>query len=174
MGYLIDAVGWRAVFYINVPLGLATLAALLVIVPHRREMTVQSFDPLGLLCLAGFVVCLLVGLQSAAQDGWEHARVQTLLLLAGASLIAFIVAEMWVSTPLVDLRLLRQPTYSLLCVVNCGNIIGLMLAFFLMPLMLQRLLGLTPIHARLILMVPSPLRLPPQPSRCTSRFSFPP
>jgi hypothetical protein len=77
--------------------------------------------------------------------------VQTLLLLAGASLIAFIVAEMLVSTPLVDLRLLRQPTYSLLCVVNCGNIIGLMLAFFLMPLMLQRLLGLTPIHAGLIL-----------------------
>ena len=76
---------------------------------------------------------------------------QTLLLLAGASLIAFIVAEMWVSTPLVDLRLLRQPTYSLLCVVNCGNIIGLMLAFFLMPLMLQCLLGLTPIHAGLIL-----------------------
>ena len=151
MGYLIEAVGWRAIFYINVPLGLATLAALLVIVPNRRETTVQSFDPLGLLCLAGFVVCLLVGLQSAAQDGWEHTRVQTLLLLAGASLIAFIVAEMWVSTPLVDLRLLRQPTYSLLCVVNCGNIIGLMLAFFLMPLMLQRLLGLTPVHAGLIL-----------------------
>jgi EmrB/QacA subfamily drug resistance transporter len=151
MGYLIDAVGWRAVFYINVPLGLATLVALLVIVPNRRETTVQSFDPLGLLCLAGFVVCLLVGLQSTAQNGWEHARVQTLLLLAGASLIAFIVAEMWVSTPLVDLRLLRQPTYSLLCIVNCGNIIGLMLAFFLMPLMLQRLLGLTPIHAGLIL-----------------------
>jgi DHA2 family multidrug resistance protein len=151
MGYLIDAVGWRAVFYINVPLGLATLVALLVIVPNRRETTVQSFDPLGLLCLAGFVVCLLVGLQSTAQNGWEHARVQTLLLLAAASLIAFIVAEMWVSTPLVDLRLLRQPTYSLLCIVNCGNIIGLMLAFFLMPLMLQRLLGLTPIHAGLIL-----------------------
>jgi EmrB/QacA subfamily drug resistance transporter len=151
MGYLIDAVGWRAVFYINVPLGLATLVALLVIVPNRRETTVQSFDPLGLLCLAGFVVCLLVGLQSTAQNGWEHARVQTLLLLAGASLIAFIVAEMLVSTPLVDLRLLRQPTYSLLCIVNCGNIIGLMLAFFLMPLMLQRLLGLTPIHAGLIL-----------------------
>jgi EmrB/QacA subfamily drug resistance transporter len=151
MGYLIDALGWRAVFYINVPLGLATLAALLVIVPNRRETTVQNFDPLGLLCLAGFVVCLLVGLQSAAQYGWEHARVQTLLLLAGASLIAFIVAEMLVSTPLVDLRLLRQPTYSLLCVVNCGNIIGLMLAFFLTPLMLQRLLGLTPIHAGLTL-----------------------
>lgn len=151
MGYLIDALGWRAVFYINVPLGLATLAALLVIVPNRRETVVQSFDPIGLLCLAGFVVCLLVGLQSAAQNGWEQARVQTLLLIAGASFIAFIVAEMTVSTPLMDLQLFRQPTYSLLCVVNCGNIMGLMLAFFLTPLMLQRLLGLTPIHAGLIL-----------------------
>ncbi len=76
---------------------------------------------------------------------------QTLLLIAGASFIAFIVAEMTVSTPLMDLQLFRQPTYSLLCVVNCGNIMGLMLAFFLTPLMLQRLLGLTPIHAGLIL-----------------------
>ncbi len=151
MGYLIDALGWRSVFYLNVPLGLAALAALLVIVPNRRETTVQTLDPLGLLCLAGFVVCLLVGLQSGAQDGWEHTRVQTLLLLAGASLIAFIVAETLVATPLIDLRLFRQPTYSLLCVVSCGNIIGLMGAFFLTPLMLQRLLGLPPIDTGLIL-----------------------
>ncbi len=151
IGYLIDALGWRAVFYINVPLGLATLVALLAIVPNRRETTVQSFDPLGLLCLAGFVVCLLVGLQSSAQYGWEDTRVQTLLLLAGVSLIAFIASEMWVPTPLIDLRLFRQPTYSLLCVINGGNIMGLMLALFLTPLMLQRLLGLTPIHAGLIL-----------------------
>ncbi len=151
MGYLIDALGWRAVFYINVPLGLATLIGLLAVVPNRRETTVQSFDPLGLLCLAGFVVCLLVGLQSGAQQGWEQARVQTLLLLSGASLLAFMMIEMWVSTPLIDLRLFRQRTYSLLCLVNCGNMIGLMFAFFLTPLMLQRLLGLTPIHAGLIL-----------------------
>ncbi len=151
MGYLIDALGWRSVFYINVPLGLVTLVALLAIVPNRREAATQSFDPLGLLCLAGFVVCLLVGFQSAGQNGWEHTRVQTLLLLGGASLIAFIVTEMWVATPLIDLRLFRQRTYSLLCLVNCGNMIGLMFAFFLTPLMLQRLLGLTPIHAGLIL-----------------------
>lgn len=151
MGYLIDAFGWRSVFYLNVPLGLATLIALLAIVPNRRETTVQTLDPLGLLFLAGFVVCLLVGLQSGGQNGWEHARVQTLLLLAGVSLLAFIVAETLIPTPLIDLRLFRQPTYSLLCVVSCGNVIGLMGAFFLTPLMLQRLLGLTPIQAGLIL-----------------------
>jgi DHA2 family multidrug resistance protein len=58
---------------------------------------------------------------------------------------------MLVSAPLIDLRLFRQRAYSLLCAVNCGNVVGLMGAFFLTPLMLQRLLGFTPIHAGLIL-----------------------
>lgn len=151
VGYLIDAFGWRSVFYLNVPLGLVALVALLAVMPNRRETRVQTLDSLGLLFLAAFVVCLLVGLQSGAQDGWEHARVRTLLLLAAMSLIAFVVNETLVSAPLIDLRLFRRRAYSLLCVVSCGNIIGLMGAFFLTPLMLQRLLGLTPIHAGLIL-----------------------
>ncbi len=151
MGYLIDAFGWRSVFYLNVPLGLAALGALLVIVPNRRETQVQTLDPLGLCFLASFVVCLLVGLQSGAQNGWEQAQVRALLLLATMSLIAFVVSEMLVSVPLIDLRLFRRRDYSLLCVASCGNVIGLMGAFFLTPLMLQRLLGLTPIHAGLIL-----------------------
>lgn len=151
MGYLIDAFGWRSVFYLSVPLGLVALGALLAVVPNRRERQVQTLDPLGLCCLAGFVVCLLIGLQSGAQDGWEQTQVRTLLLLSGLSLIAFVASEMLVDTPLIDLRLFRRTAYSLLCLVSCGNIIGLMGAFFLTPLMLQRLLGLTPIHAGLTL-----------------------
>ena len=150
-GYLIDTVGWRSVFYLNVPLGLIALGALVMMVPNRRETEVQTFDALGLLCLAAFVVCLLVGLQSGAYDGWEHARIHTLLLLAGAALIAFIVVENLVPAPLIDLRLFRRGAYSLICVISSGNIIGLMGAFLITPIMLQRLLGLTPMHAGLIL-----------------------
>ncbi|MCZ6872482.1 MAG: DHA2 family efflux MFS transporter permease subunit [bacterium] len=151
MGYLIEAFGWRAVFYLNVPLGLVALGALLVIVPNRREIQVQTLDPLGLCFLAGFVVCLIVGLQSGLQNGWEQAQVRVLLLLATLSLIAFVVSELLVPAPLIDLRLFRRRAYSLLCAVSCGNIIGLMGAFFLTPLMLQRLHGLTPIHSGLVL-----------------------
>ena len=151
MGYLIDAFGWRAVFYLNVPLGLVALGALVAIVPNRRETQVQTLDPLGLCFLAGFVVCLLVGLQSGAQNGWEQAQVRVFLLLATLSLIAFVVSELLVSSPLIELRLFRRRAYSLLCMVSCANIIGLMGAFFLIPLMVQRLLGLTPIHAGLLL-----------------------
>lgn len=150
-GYLIDALGWRSVFYLTVPLGLVSLVGLLLVVPNRREPQTQTFDPLGLVVLAAFVVCLLVGLQSGAHDGWAHARVRTLLLLAGLALVAFVTIETLVPTPLIDLQLFRHRAYSLICLVSSGNIIGLMGAFLLIPLMLQRLLGLTPIHAGLIL-----------------------
>jgi DHA2 family multidrug resistance protein len=150
-GYLIETLGWRFVFYLHVPLGIIALVALLAVVPNRRETQVQDVDALGLCLLAAFVVCLLVGLQSGAQDGWEHDRVRILLPLAGVSLLAFIVNENLVIAPLIDLKLFRQRAYSLICLISSCNIIGLMGAFFLTPLMLQRLLALTPLQAGLIL-----------------------
>jgi hypothetical protein len=127
------------------------LVALLAVLPNRRETQVQSFDALGLCLLATFVICLLVGLQNGAQDGWEHDRVHALLLLAGVSFVAFVITESLALTPLIDLKLFRQRAYSLICLVSSCNIIGLMGAFFLIPLMLQRLLDLTPLQAGLIL-----------------------
>ena len=150
-GYLIDALGWRSVFYLNVPLGLMALIALLMVVPNRRELQPQPFDALGLFFLAAFVVCLLVGLQSGAHNGWGHTRVQTLLFLAGLSLIVFVAVETVIKTPLIDLKLFRNWDYSLICLVSSCNIIGLMGAFLVIPLMLQRLLGLSPIHTGIIM-----------------------
>lgn len=150
-GYLIDTLGWRSVFYLNVPLGLIALVALLLVVPNRREAQTQTFDPLGLFFLAAFIACLLVGLQSGAQHGWGHSRVQLLLFLAVLSCLVFLVAENVLPEPLIDLKLFRQPSYGLSCVLSCCNIVGLMGAFLITPLMLQRLLGLTSIHTGLIL-----------------------
>lgn len=150
-GYLIEILGWRSVFYLNVPLGLAALIALMIVVPNRRKSQTQSFDPLGLLFLATFVVCLLVGLQSGAQNGWGDTRVSVLLLLAGLSLIAVVVTESFVPAPLIDLKLFRYRAFVLICLVSGLNIIGLVGAFLITPLMLQRLLGLSPIHTGLIL-----------------------
>jgi DHA2 family multidrug resistance protein len=152
-GYVIEYLGWRMVFYSLVPLGVLSLLALLVIVPNQREAReqVQTIDLLGMLFLTGFVLCLFIGLQQGAKYGWESASVQTLLLIAGASLVAFIVTETTISAPFVDLRLLRHRAFSLICVVSCCNIVGLMGAFFLTPLMLQRLLGFSPAQAGLML-----------------------
>lgn len=150
-GYLIETIGWRSVFYLNVPLGLTALVALMIVVPNRRESQTQGFDPLGLLFLAAFVICLLVGLQSGVQDGWEDSRVGALLLLAGLSLIAFAVIESLVPAPLIDLKLFRYRGFGLICLVSSLNIIGLIGAFLITPLLLQRLLGLTPIHTGLTL-----------------------
>ncbi len=150
-GYLIELLGWRSVFYLNVPLGLTALVALLIVVPNRRESQPQGFDPLGLLFLATFVICLLVGLQSGAQDGWGDTRVGILLLLAGLSLIAVVVTESLVPAPLIDLKLFRYRAFVLICLISSLNIVALIGAFLITPLMLQRLLGLTPIHTGLIL-----------------------
>lgn len=150
-GYLIEYLGWRMVFYSLVPLGVVSLAALLVMVPNRRETQVQTIDALGMLFLTGFVLCLFIGFQQGPRYGWERSSVQILLLLAAVSLVAFILTESLTSSPFMEVRLFRQPAYSLMCLVTCCNITGLMGAFFLIPLMLQRLLGFAPLQTGIML-----------------------
>ena len=150
-GYLIEYLGWRMVFYSMVPIGVLSLLVLLLIMPNRRETQVQTIDALGMLFLTGFVLCLFIGLQQGPRYGWERPSVHMLLLLAGASLLAFIVVEHLTPAPFMDLRLFRQPAYGLMCLITCSNIMGLMGGFFLVPLMLQRLLGFTPLQAGLVL-----------------------
>jgi DHA2 family multidrug resistance protein len=151
VGYLIDYLGWRGIFYVTVPFGVIALGLLIMLVPNRRETLTQALDPLGSLLLAVFIVCLLVGLHHGPRHGWDSSQVQTLLLLAGLSLGGFVVAEVVVPTPLMDLRLLLSRGYGMISLVSCLNSIGLMGAFFLVPLMLQQLHGYTPLQAGLLL-----------------------
>jgi DHA2 family multidrug resistance protein len=150
-GYCIDLLGWRVVFYINVPFGLIALVMLLVLVPNRRETQVQAIDPWGILLLATFVVCLLIGLNHGSRYGWETRSVQTLLVVSGLAGMAFVITECLVPAPLMNLRLYRIRSYSLISILAWCNSLGLMGAFFLAPLMLQRVQGFTPLQTGLLL-----------------------
>jgi MFS family permease len=111
-GVLASAGLWRAVFLINVPLGIASLVALLSRVPESRNAQAGRIDFLG----AGLLVIALAGLSygfmSAPDAGFRDGKVLTSLGLGAAALAAFIVVESRSSHPMIPLGLFTSRTFS--------------------------------------------------------------
>jgi EmrB/QacA subfamily drug resistance transporter len=112
-GPLVDGPGWRWIFFINVPVGLAALALAPVFLRESRAaLTRRSYDPAGALTITGALVLLVYAVVKAPQAGWGDVR--TILPLAGSALLmaAFALIESRHHAPLVPLRIFRSRTLA--------------------------------------------------------------
>ncbi|HUL61207.1 MAG TPA: DHA2 family efflux MFS transporter permease subunit [Anaeromyxobacteraceae bacterium] len=143
-GLLIAAVGWRAIFFVNLPIGaLGTLAALLVLPPDRKPERRERVDYLGAALFASGLGLLVIAFNEGVKLGWGSSRILAYLVTAAVLLCAMVVVELRTEHPLVDLRLFRNRTFLI------GNVTGMLSYFvlfavmFLMPFYLEKVLGFT-------------------------------
>jgi len=107
-GLLVSSLGWRWVFFVNVPVAAITLlAARRLYDPDRRSGRPQIDIP-GTALLTVGLGCLLTALTFGAAWGWSSARVITLFVVAGVALVAFGAVEQHVPLPVLDLGLFRR------------------------------------------------------------------
>jgi EmrB/QacA subfamily drug resistance transporter len=107
-GPLVDGPGWRWIFFINVPVGVAALALSPVLLRESRAaLTRRGYDPAGALSVTGALVLLVYAVVKAPDVGWSDAR--TIIPLAGSAVLlaAFALIESRHRAPLVPLRILR-------------------------------------------------------------------
>jgi MFS family permease len=112
-GPLVDGPGWRWIFFINIPVGLAALALSPVLLRESLgSLTRRSYHPAGALTITGALVLLVYALVEAPSAGWGDAR--TVLLLAGSAVLvaAFALIEARHPVPLVPLRIFRSRTLA--------------------------------------------------------------
>jgi MFS family permease len=110
-GPLVDGPGWRWIFFINIPVGLAALALSPVLLRESRgSLTRRSYDPAGALTITGALVLLVYAVVKAPDAGWGDAR--TILPLVGSALLlaAFVLIESRHHAPLVPLSIFRSRT----------------------------------------------------------------
>jgi EmrB/QacA subfamily drug resistance transporter len=141
-GPLVDGPGWRWIFFINVPVGLAALALSPALLRESRgSLTRRSYDPAGALTITGALVLLVYAVVKAPDAGWGDAR--TILPLAGSALLlaAFALIESRHHAPLVPLSILRSRT---LAAANAVTVLIGTVAVgmpFVLTLYAQRVLG---------------------------------
>ena len=112
-GVLTRYAGWQYIFYLNVPIGAVALALVPRIVPDSRLASIRRrFDALGAITGTGGLVLLVDAMSQAPQYGWGSARTVAVLAASAALLVAFLVIESRVTSPLLPLSIFRLRTLA--------------------------------------------------------------
>jgi EmrB/QacA subfamily drug resistance transporter len=151
-GYLVEHVDWRVIFFINVPVGvLGAIAAAVVLKNFPAEQS-RPFDFIGFACIAGSLFTLLLALEEGDHWGWTSYPTVMLFIAAATLMALFIVVELHVEHPVLDLRVFRSWPYvnSLLLISTMS--IGLFAVLFYVPSFLQDAQGWTPWNTGLTLL----------------------
>jgi EmrB/QacA subfamily drug resistance transporter len=121
-GLLTRYAGWQYIFYLNVPIGAAALVLAPRLVPESRMATTRRrFDAFGAIAGTGGLVLLVYAISQAPQYGWGATRTVALLAAAAGLLVAFLVIESRVASPVLPLSLFRHRTLA------GANLAGLLL-----------------------------------------------
>ncbi|WP_374024292.1 DHA2 family efflux MFS transporter permease subunit [Mycobacterium sp. HNNTM2301] len=150
-GWLIDASSWRWIFFINLPIGLVTIALGAIIFPRDHPSRSETFDLVGVLLLSPGLATFLFAVSSIPRCGTVADRHVLIPATIGLALIAGFVAHAWrrADHPLIDLRLFRNPVLThanVTMVVFAGAFFG---AGLLLPSYFQQVLHQTPMQAGL-------------------------
>jgi EmrB/QacA subfamily drug resistance transporter len=151
-GFITTYASWRWIFLLNVPFGLAVLAAIAALVPNLRGEQRRPLDVMGLVLSGAALTAILYGAELASQPG-ENPWVAAALVAAGVAVgvIAFAHAKRH-PHPLVDVSTLKIPTFSVTVVTGSVTRIGIGAAPYLMPLLFQIGFGLTAFKSGLLLL----------------------
>lgn len=150
-GYLVEYINWRLIFYINVPIGILTLWLAAIRLPETELIKGHRFDMMGLVSSVIGLFCLLLALSQGSKHGWTSVYIVSLFTTALIMLTAFVVNELNHPEPLLELRLFKNPLFTIATIIGSFLNIGMFGAMFLLPLLLQTVLGLSPVQTGLIL-----------------------
>lgn len=146
-GYLVEHVSWRATFYVQVPIVLASFILTLLTMPNSIERRVRHIDIPGLLTMSVFLICLLLALTQGHKEEWTSPYILGLLATSGVAFLLFLGIELSVADPVVDLRLFRSMPFSMGCLLAFLNTLVFRGAGFLMGVFVQHTLQYPPIQA---------------------------
>jgi len=155
-GLLTETVGWRWIFWLNVPLTLIALAIGAWSITESFDETVpRRIDVTGLALITVGIGLFTLTFDRAPSWGWLSAPTVIAFVCSLAALAFFVVAENRVRWPLVDLSLMRNPRFTILVIAGTIANIAYGVTIFLSTMYLQQVRGLDPLTAGLVFLGPS-------------------
>jgi EmrB/QacA subfamily drug resistance transporter len=135
---LVEYLNWRLVFFINAPVGLLGALAAVLLVPKLPRTSPQRFDFAGFVTIALGLSAILLAASRGESWGWTGYRVLILFTVSLLSLATFVVIELEVEHPLIQIRLLRIAHFSLPVALIGLLFINLLGGSFYIPVFLQQ------------------------------------
>jgi EmrB/QacA subfamily drug resistance transporter len=149
-GVLTEAIAWHWIFFINLPIGIATFAMTRrLVLDHKGLGFSEGADILGAVLITGGLMLGVYTILEVSENGWTSAQT---LILGGISLaleIAFVLRQARIANPLMPLRLFRSRNVSGANALQVLLVAGMFATFFLGALYLQEILGYNPLEVGL-------------------------
>ena len=140
-GALTTYAGWRWIFFVNVPIGIAVVAGGIYELHETRNEEHGGVDVPGLVTLSSGLFALVLGLFRGADWGWSSGRVVGLFSAAAALLVAFAAIELRQESPMFDLRLFRIPTFVGAQITAFAMSAGMFAQFLFLSIYLENVVG---------------------------------
>ncbi|PMP69107.1 DHA2 family efflux MFS transporter permease subunit [Desulfurella multipotens] len=160
-GWLIDRYSWPWIFYINLPIGIVALIMVNIFIedPDFLIREKSKIDFLGLIFMAiGFGTLQIFLADGENKDWFTSQYITNLAIIAGAGIIFFVIRELTIKKPAVNLRILKNINFTLGTLLGGVLGMGLFASLFVLPVFLQNLLGYTAFDAG-VAMVPRSLAM---------------
>jgi EmrB/QacA subfamily drug resistance transporter len=141
-GVLTETINWHWIFFVNIPIGVATALAAIRLVADREGIGLTAGADLpGAVLLTGGLMLFVYTILGVADEGWGSAQTILLGAVSIALLIAFLARQTRAANPLMPLRLFRSRQVSGANLVQALMVVGMFAMFFLGALYMQRILG---------------------------------
>jgi EmrB/QacA subfamily drug resistance transporter len=148
-GAAVSSIGWRSIFWVNVPVGLAAIALTLRFVPESRAPRPRRFDPIGQALVIVLLATLTFGIIEAPGAGWTSPEIVAAFVAAAAALVGLLLYEPRRDEPLIDLRFFRSIPFSSAIVMAIAAFAAFGGFLFLNTLYLQEARGFSPLQTGL-------------------------
>ncbi|RZV48342.1 MAG: DHA2 family efflux MFS transporter permease subunit [Acidimicrobiales bacterium] len=154
-GVIIDALDWRWIFFVNIPIGLLAIWLSMTALIEDRHPDPSRLDIAGLVLSAVGLGTLVFGISQGSDFGWSSTAVVVSLVTAAVSLVLLIIVELRSAHPLLDLRLYRDRIFRSISIASLPIYAGFVSLLFLLPLFLDTA-GYSPTQIGLALL-PQPI-----------------
>jgi EmrB/QacA subfamily drug resistance transporter len=151
-GALVDSVGWPAVFYVNVPVGIAAILLTARFVPESRAPRARRLDPVGQVLVIVALATLTYAIIEGPRHGWASAEITGLFAASAVAFVALVLYELRRREPLLEMRFFRSIPFAGASATAILAFAGFNGFLFLNTLYLQDVRGLSPLDAGLYML----------------------
>lgn len=151
-GYLVEYVGWKWIFTINIPIGIVGIILSVFLLPKFEKHRVEKLDIGGTVTVVIMLFSLLLALSKGSDWGWASNTTLLLLFISLGTFTTFLFLELRLKNPLLNLRVFKNRNFTSANITTFITTVGLFSGIFFVPLFLQNIKGLGALDTGLIML----------------------